>query len=206
MIILTSDHGEEFYEHNAWAHSHSVYDETIKIPMIVKWFNSEHAGRRIDKYARLVDIMPTILEALDIDHSGHYMDGESLFSLLLETTENTEERVFLSELNAYAGENHIPRKMAINEGRNKLIINDEFAPEDLAYYLFPPPEIQKMEIYDLVNDPRERLNLFEKDPGLARRLIDFMGARYKQNKNVKANKAKIDKELNEQLRALGYIK
>jgi len=205
MIILTADHGEEFYEHNSWAHSHSVYDETIKVPMIVKFFNSEHAGRKIDKFARIVDAMPTILEALNIDHSGHYMDGESLFSLLLDNSEGTEERVFLSELAPYAGENRIPRKMAINQGRNKLIINEEFSPESLAYYVFPPPEIQKMEIYDLTNDSKELLNLFEKEPSLARRLIDFMNARYKQNKQVKANKAKIDEELNEQLRALGYI-
>lgn len=206
MIILTADHGEEFYEHNSWAHSHSVYNETIKVPMIVKFFNSEHAGRKIDKYARLVDAMPTILEALNIDCSGHYMDGESLFSLLLENSEDREERVFLCELSPYAGENHIPRKMAINQGRNKLIVNEEFSPEDLAYYTFPPPEIQKMEIYDLSEDPNELLNLFKKEPSLARRLVDFMKARYKQNKKVKANKAKIDEELNEQLRALGYIK
>jgi arylsulfatase A-like enzyme len=206
MIVLTSDHGEEFYEHKAWAHSHSVYDETIKIPMIVKFFNSEHAGRRIDKYARLVDIMPTILESLDIDYSDQYIDGESLLGLLPDAANTAEERVFLSELDAYASENHIPRKIAINQGRNKLIINDEFSPENLAYYAFPPPEFQKMEIYNLLNDPRELRNLFEKEPALARKLIDFMKARYKQNKKVKANKAKIDKELNEQLRALGYIK
>ncbi|MFC2164697.1 sulfatase [Acidobacteriota bacterium] len=205
MIILTADHGEEFFEHKSWAHSHSVYDETIKVPMIVKSFNSEHAGRRIEKYARLVDAMPTILEALGIDHSDNYMDGESLYSLLLDNSESTEERIFLSELAPYAGENHIPRKIAINQGRNKLIINDKFSPEDLAYYTFPPPEIQKMEIYDLTKDPREILNLIKKEPSMARRLIDFMNARYKQNKKVKTNKAKIDEELNEQLRALGYI-
>jgi len=205
MIVLTSDHGEEFYEHESWAHSHSVYDETIKIPLIVKFFNSDWAGRRIEKYARLVDAMPTVLDVLDIDYSDHYLDGESLVDLLRDNTENTEERVFLSELAPYAAGNHIPRKMAINLGRNKLILNDEFLPDDLAYYIFTPPEVQKTEIFDLATDPQEFLNLFDKKPRLARRLIDFMEARYKQNKKVRANKAKIDEELNEQLRALGYI-
>jgi len=205
MIVLTSDHGEEFYEHKSWAHSHSVYDETIKVPMIVKFFNSEHAGRKIDKYARIVDAMPTILAALDIDYSDHYLDGENLLSLITDSTESSEERVLLCELAAYASGNHIPRKMAISQGRNKLVINDEFTPEDLAYYVFPPPSIQKMEIFDLMNDPEELQNMFEKDPSLARGLIDFMKARYTQNKQVRVNKAKIDEELNDQLRALGYI-
>ena len=80
-----------------------------------------------------------------------------------------------------------------------------FSPENLAYYTFPPPENQKMEIYDLTKDSKELVNLFEKEPSLARRLVDFMNARYKQNKKVRASKAKIDKELKDQLRALGYI-
>ena len=47
MIVLTSDHGEEFFEHGAWLHTHSVYDEVIRVPLIIKFFGSRNAGRTV---------------------------------------------------------------------------------------------------------------------------------------------------------------
>lgn len=206
MIILLSDHGEEFYEHKAWAHSHSVYNEIIKVPLIIKFFASKHAGVIIKKYARLIDVMPTILDELKIAYPDQYSDGETLLNLLDNGNQRDGERIFLSELVTDPIDGKIPPKTAINQGHNKLIINDEFNPENIAYFNFPPPEMEKFETYDLEADPGESANLVFSNPDLTRRLLKFMEIHFVQKCNWSSLKNQNQDEIQEQLRALGYIR
>jgi len=206
MIILTSDHGEEFYEHKAWQHTHSVYNEIIKVPLIIKFPNSNHMGKRVLKFARLIDIMPTILDVLDINPSKYQMDGETLSGLLSNKKQEKEERVFVSELASNVMRKHIPKKAAINSGKYKLIINNGFTSEDLAYFLSSPPETKPMEVFDLEKDPDELTNLSRENPQLARALLAFLKKQNKMRRKVSTEEAKMSEELREQLRALGYIK
>ena len=60
MIVLTSDHGEEFFEHRGWLHTHSVYEEVLRVPLVMKLFGSRNAARVVTTPAYLVDILPTI--------------------------------------------------------------------------------------------------------------------------------------------------
>ncbi|MCP4039460.1 MAG: sulfatase-like hydrolase/transferase [bacterium] len=68
MIIVTSDHGEEFAEHGqvGW-HSHSLYDELLQVPLIVKFPNSRFAGERVKTQVRGIDVAPTALAAMAIE-------------------------------------------------------------------------------------------------------------------------------------------
>ena len=65
LIIFTSDHGEEFQEHGEFIHN-QVYEENIRIPLLIKFPGDEFADQRTDLPVSLVDIMPTILDLLDI--------------------------------------------------------------------------------------------------------------------------------------------
>ena len=206
MIILTSDHGEEFYEHKSWHHTHSVYNETIKVPLIIKFFNSNNMGKKIQKFARLIDIMPTILEALGINSSKYQMDGKSLLELLSDEKKEMEERIFIAELAPNVMQRHVPKKVAINLGKHKLIINNEFKSEDLAYFLFSLPKIEPMEVFDLEKDPDELYNKSREYPQLTRELLNFLKNQNKMTREVSAEEDKMSEELREQLRALGYIK
>jgi arylsulfatase A-like enzyme len=206
MIILTSDHGEEFYEHGSWEHTNSVYNETIKIPLIIKFFNSEHEGKEITKYARIIDIMPTILDALDIRLPEQHLDGESLFALLSGEEQEKRERIFISELAPNVMQRHVPKKVAINRDKHKLILNKDFKPEDLAYFFSPPPEIEPMQVFDLEADPNELENKVHENPQLAQALLDLLKTHNKQKGKVIPQEAELTEELREQLKALGYIK
>ena len=206
MIILVSDHGEEFYDHKAWAHSHSVYNEIIKVPLIIKFFDLEHAGVKIKKYARLTDVLPTILDALNIDYPDQYLDGETLLDLIINKKADDAERIFLSELATDPIDRMIPRKIAINQGKNKLIMNDEFTTQKLAYFTTPPPKIEKFEIYDLEADPQEKNNFSLSSPDLTRQLLKFMEIHFVQKCEWSSIKTENEAEIREQLRALGYIK
>jgi len=206
MIVLTSDHGEEFYEHNSWHHTHSVYNETIKIPLIIKFFNSEHAGKKIKKIARIIDIMPTILDALNIGLPKQRLDGKSLFDLLDDKKQENNERIFVSELASNVMKKHVPKKVAINRDKHKFILNHDFKPEDLAYFFLPPPEISQMEVFDLELDPKELKNKARENPQWAQALLDFLKIHNIQKMKVIPKESKLNKELREQLKALGYIK
>ena len=94
----------------------------------------------------------------------------------------------------------------MNRGKNKLISNEEFPPEFLSYFQIPPPEVEKLEIYNLENDYAETRNVVNQNPNLARELVDFFKINYIESLKVIPQKSEINKEVQEQLRALGYIK
>lgn len=205
MIVLTSDHGEEFYEHKSWEHNHSLYNETIKVPLIIKFFNSQYAGQAIGHITRLTDVMPTILGELGIRPSGHSLDGMSVRPLLKKRGEK-KERMFLAELADNAGNSRIPQKVAMNFGENKIISNDVFPSEYLSYFKNPPPGFERLEIYNLTLDPFEKKNKVDLDQSLSRELLNFLEKNYRQTHNVTPVKTKVDEEIEKQLRALGYIR
>jgi len=67
LVIVTSDHGEEFGEHGrvGW-HSHTLYDELLRVPLLIKWPASLHAGTRVAPQVRLIDVAPTVLATLGV--------------------------------------------------------------------------------------------------------------------------------------------
>ena len=66
LIVLLSDHGEQFYEHGAWGHGESLHVEELSIPLLMKLPDSAHARARYEPLVEVVDVGPTILDALDV--------------------------------------------------------------------------------------------------------------------------------------------
>ncbi len=65
LVVVTSDHGEQFGEHGSVLHGRG-YEETVRIPLVMKLPHSAFAGRRVDPLAAMVDLMPTLLEILEL--------------------------------------------------------------------------------------------------------------------------------------------
>lgn len=65
-VILTADHGEEFLEHGNWFHGHSLFEECVRVPLIIRWPGKIPAGRTSKEVVSLVDVMPTVLSFLDV--------------------------------------------------------------------------------------------------------------------------------------------
>ncbi len=63
LVIVTSDHGEEFYEHGHKTHRRQLYAESVHVPLIMRWPSALPASRRIAGPVGLIDIAPTILAA-----------------------------------------------------------------------------------------------------------------------------------------------
>ena len=76
MIIVASDHGEAFGEHGTFLHGHHLYDETIRVPMIVRWPGGAHPGTTVDQPVGLAQIAATMLQAAGLPLDG--LEGEPL--------------------------------------------------------------------------------------------------------------------------------
>jgi arylsulfatase A-like enzyme len=66
LVILTSDHGEEFHEHGGFEHGRTLYREQLAVPLIIRFPDRAYAGRRVSHVARQIDILPTLLAWLDV--------------------------------------------------------------------------------------------------------------------------------------------
>ena len=80
LIIITADHGEEFYEHGSFGHSETLYQEIIRVPLMI-YYPKEFEPQRIEKRVSLVDVFPTILDTLQIEIPED-VEGISMLPLL----------------------------------------------------------------------------------------------------------------------------
>ncbi len=80
IIVLTSDHGTAFFEHGQKGHRNTLYDELIRIPLVIRYPKAIPAGLRIEEQARLIDVLPTLLDLIGLPRSDDMM-GQTLTPL-----------------------------------------------------------------------------------------------------------------------------
>jgi arylsulfatase A-like enzyme len=66
MIIVTADHGEEFLDHGSFGHMGTLYDELIRVPLIVRLPGRRFAGEVVEQRVSIVDVAPSVLAWLDL--------------------------------------------------------------------------------------------------------------------------------------------
>jgi arylsulfatase A-like enzyme len=191
LIVFASDHGEEFWEHRGFYHGHALYDEVIRIPLIVKIpGKSMAAGGEIPERVTLQHLMPTLVELCDLDTTEHHA-AESWVSLL-SGEKRDQPDIFSTSTMLY-------------EEKEGVIFNNYKYIRGLDY--------GNEELYDLDRDPGEQHPIQEVKPFLletARRKMQLHRetALQFQTKYRLGSEQKIivDKEVIERLRSLGYIK
>lgn len=105
LVVVTSDHGEEFFEHGGKTHRGSVHMESIQVPLILRWPAGLKGGAVIEDTVGLVDLVPTILAATGSDH-GAPLGGRSL--LPLARGAEASPRTYLSELVVFEEGQRVP--------------------------------------------------------------------------------------------------
>jgi len=147
LIIISSDHGEEFLEHGQIKHCRGVWDTVTRVPLIFR-FPGVDGGHRFGNAVQNLDIVPTILDYLEIDSEGLDFEGTSLLPLL----EGKEpEQIF-----AFADQLEL---RSADDGRFHLIFNVEDG---------------RATLFDLSSDPGEQFDLFQSDHPEAMRLSDAL--------------------------------
>lgn len=100
LIVLCSDHGEAFGEHRTIEHGHHLYDETLRVPLMVKYPNNRHAGLKIERTVSLVDLPPTLAAVGGGDIQGLAEDGMNL-GVLLEDEAAWPDRAHLARSDVF---------------------------------------------------------------------------------------------------------
>ncbi len=140
VFVLTSDHGTEFYEHKRFDHGFSLYNELIRTPLIIV-LPKQSAGRVITDQVSSIDIMPTILDLLDIEmplNARDQLRGSSLVPAL--------------EGKPVAKDVFSETDYRLYTYKRSLITQDGWK---FIYTL----ENKHRELYDLQNDPGETNNV-----------------------------------------------
>ncbi len=81
IVVVTSDHGEEFQEHGSWGHGHSVYQELLGVPLMFRWPSVVPASTRVGPVVSTMDIGPTVLEATGVSIPDVF-EGRSLLGFM----------------------------------------------------------------------------------------------------------------------------
>lgn len=186
LVILLSDHGDEFLEHGGTLHWPKLYDELVRVPLIVHCPMGE-ARKRVAPLVRTVDILPTILDVLSMDPSECF-DGISFLPLLLRS-EDPEPRI------AYLDASYL---RAVRTDRWKLIEKEKE---------------NSLELYDLKKDPRETTNLLETEKAAAdfmRKKMQVFIDKIELEKSlttyaIAETKREVEEETIRRLKSLGYL-
>lgn len=196
LIVITSDHGEAFGEHNDERHGHTVYNELLEVPLIIKLPDSTEANVRIEKQVRSIDILPFILDFLKISYKEP-LDGNSLLPLL-NSNENEDFCEYVYVDNNY--DEIYVLKGLVENNEWKYIYTERSPLRDVK-------ELGHEELYNLIDDPEELNNLIKQHPGILktmRKKLDF----YKQDCEKKAiapSQVELDSETIRNLKSLGYL-
>ncbi|MBI2894360.1 MAG: sulfatase [Deltaproteobacteria bacterium] len=188
-VVITSDHGEEQFEHGSFDHGHRYEDEVTRVPLVIRppggrW----RAGSRIPYSARHIDIAPTILEWFGKARPAR-MSGRSLMPFIAGV--EADHRAAYMEFNIYRGE-----RRALYDGRYKLI-----------WRIFNSTG----QMYDLLQDPFERNPLDAAHPEFVRMTNELGATRQRIEKWASATRDEsedrvlLPAEVIESLRSLGYV-
>ena len=146
LFIITSDHGDAFREHGSFSHNAVLYDELIHIPLIIKGPKIPK-GLSIEHIVSSIDISPTILEYVGHEKEEDFM-GMSLMPLIQNEKENYNREGVISEI--------------IPDQEHKLV-----SYRTNNYKLIIDYNTGNKELYDLQEDPEERLNIYSKENEIA---------------------------------------
>ncbi|HMI92913.1 MAG TPA: sulfatase, partial [Polyangiales bacterium] len=189
-VAIVSDHGEEFWDHGSVGHGHSVYDELLHVPMILRLPGLTEHKQRSTQAVGLVDVMPTLLEAI----------GQPV-------PEGLSGRSFLSELR---GQGSSAPRAAVSGfmGAWRTI--------GVGRWKLTQRTADNLWLYDVEADPGETRDLAAERPITLRYLRGMLGLSLEGQdegskktvaaaKTHKSERVAIDKKTEAELRALGYV-
>ncbi len=188
LIVATGDHGESLGEHQESKHGFFVYNAALHVPLIFRFPDAEHAGKRISSNVSLVDVFPTLVQSLRLPR-GEYSEvqGDGLLSLIV-----GRQR---PPMQIYA-ETYYPR-LQFGWSQLRALIKDR-----QKYILAPQPEL-----YDLQSDFSEKRNNASDNQALANRMREELQAfagRLQNPDRASASRNEVDPATLERLRSLGY--
>ncbi len=201
VVVFTADHGEQFWEHGGWAHGPDVFDEQLRVPLVIRGPGLA-AGTEIEEQVALLDLAPTVLDLVEVPIPGTFQ-GRSLLPAVAGGGEAGEAPVFAEAMHS-------------GGRRSRMGIQDRFrvmACRTPAWKLISDDEGPREELYDLAHDPGERQDLIAQRRDVAdslrqllrehEELVRRAAASYEGARGERI--ADGDEDVRRRLAALGYL-
>jgi arylsulfatase A-like enzyme len=199
VVLIVSDHGDEFFEHGNKGHHRTLYDEVMRIPMIIRLPDRAHAGTVVDEQVTLTDLMPTMLELVGVE-APDGMQGISTVPLMA-GRRSGRSAIYSAFLDKRGFNLQVGRRTS----ESKVIQH---------FNRITHPRQPPIERYDVEADPGERSNIAATTQVRTRGELDilagFLEEQWVENRRIDAladgsNRVDIDDDTMEALKALGYV-
>ncbi len=193
IVVVLSDHGDEFLEHGGFNHGRTVYQELVHVPLLLRLPGGRHGGRVLEEPVALVDVAPTLLEAAGLPIPASFQ-GLSLLPFLDGRADPSQ----LDERPIFFESPRVQGQHGLRQGRWKLIQNRKRG---------------KLELYDLAEDEGEQLDRGSREvellEDLLAHLLAWVDEMEQQGRRegwmaVRQTGAPSDQQLR-RLRELGYV-
>jgi arylsulfatase A-like enzyme len=189
VVAVLSDHGEEFYEHQGFEHGRTLFEESVRVPLVLKLGANGPVGR-VARPVQHVDLLPTLLAAAGAPAHGG-LEGRDLLEVI--NREWEEEAAAPRRIFTYIHLDGAPR-VSVFGGDFKLIQNRD------------GERLVRPRLFDLRSDPGETRDLAAERPVLAGYLATLIRHRLHASEGrLQAGEAEIDEELRRRLEAMGYL-
>ena len=189
IVIVTSDHGEQLYDHQGWDHGYSLFEDQLHVPLIVRLPQARYAGKQVESPVGLVDVLPTLLSLVG-----------------LEVPERLQGRDVTATFagNAVPDPTEILYATAVKWNPNAASVRDR------RYKLIRTRPAVSDQLFDLDVDPGERNDIAASHPQIVARLSAGLDARRKLHGQVTKTPVTVEAsplpgDVRERLRALGYL-
>jgi arylsulfatase A-like enzyme len=199
LIVLTSDHGEEFYEHGWLGHTIGVTEELVHVPLIIRMPGGIDSGKVVKEPVSLVALSATVADIAGIALPAGSVQADSMThdGIVLETHEGTPvfiEVDFEAAFKSTRLRNQFPpnHQLAVVRGRHKLVMNKLTG---------------EAALYDVVRDPTEDHDIATSEPTLT---AELLAEAKRQLSEVRLVTLPVDErgltaEQTDALKGLGYL-
>ena len=196
VVVIAGDHGEGLMQHGHMQHGVHIYEEAVRVPLVVSWPGVLPAGIEIHEPVQLLDIKPTLLEITGVVGGAAIQQGESLVGIMTGRQRADPDRPVFFERRRYKtgkiGDIFVSgNKLGIRSGFWKYIEADEEGTREL---------------FDLRADPLESSNLAGDYPELVDHLSGEIGRWVQKSPRMFIPPdISVSKEDTRKLEALGYV-
>jgi arylsulfatase A-like enzyme len=194
VVVVTADHGEEFFEHGGFGHGFTLHREVVDVPLLIRLPGGAGGGAHVAEPVSLVDVAPTLLDRLGLlagQPDGKFGDGVSLAPLLHGGKIERDAPIVAQLERGKQG-----KAFLLEQWPLRLILTgrDYAGREDV------------LELFDLEKDPDERHDLLAGDAARAAELRRKLAARRSQLESaaLPTTTEELDEATRRKMEALGY--
>lgn len=218
LVVITSDHGEEFLDHGFVEHAWTLYQESVHVPLIF-WWPGVLEPVRVPERVSLVDVLPTVQQLQGIESTGP-SDGHRLLDFKgrpLTVRTPVLGELLIQHRNVLRSVTvgpwkYIQVRQWLNPRQRSELVRNERKHEEAALKVDFDPwgPVVREELYNLADDPRETRNLKKSEPELFEQLQVVMQLFEKRAREMSPDQGgrgqapELDQAMLEALKAIGY--